>query len=429
MADASPLPEGFQLDQAPSTTSNAGAATDTPVQTSELPEGFQLDEQKYGGTAQTIQAGLEGALRGAVSSPIASAIETKLGLASPAGIAARQEQHPVVGGIGEASTLIGGALTGTGEAAALESIGKGAVEAAGLAKAAPTYVARVGSAIVKNAAEMAAYQAQDEAGKALLSDPNVGAQSAIANIGLAAALGGAGGGLISGVASPLWEMAAGSKIAGGLRALVDHVGGTEAEVGAAPLSKAQTLAEQAGVEIPKDYAAVVNGTPGAMVQHSYLSQDDSTIFGRRYQKAGQELYSNLGTRVAEALGKTPDEVMNLPEKNLYETGQNLGATLHSELKKEIEPISNAYDAVTNKFKAAPVTSDVIRSISDQLAQKSLSEGWGKSFDDANQKLIEKIMQKLPEQATINDLKNAVSNLYRPFDAPDLRAAVVAKNIM
>lgn len=406
--------------------SNADVTLDPPVPAQGIADSdVTLDSDKYGGVGQGIQAGVEGALRGAVSSPIANAVETKLGFASPEGIRGRQEAHPVASSLGEASTLLGGALTGTGEAAALEKAGS--MAASGLKLAEPTtYAARVGSAIVKNAAEMAAYQSQDEAGKAILNDPNVGAQSAISHIGLMAALGGAGGGLIAGVASPLWQAAVGSKLATGLKDMVSHIGGVE---GDEAVNKAGDLAQKIGIELPSEVSSVVNETPMSREAHSFLSQDDATVAGRAYQGKLQKLNADLGDKVAESLGKTPEDVANIPEKNSYETGQALGTKLHDELKPTVTAINDAYEDVTNKFKSAAVSDNSMRSIGDELAQKSISEGWTKSFDDANNKLVSKILEKLPEQKTINDLKQAISNLYRPFDAPDFKAALEAKKIL
>jgi len=384
-----------------------------------------LDKQRFGGAKQTALAGLEGAARGVMTAPLANAIEKGWLHVNPEEIRGRQEQHPIASGAGEAAGLIGGALTGTGEAAALEAVGKSAAEAAGLG-AAKTYTAKVGSSVVKNAAEMAAYQSQDEVGKMILQDPNAGAQSAISNIGLAAALGGVGGGLITGVASPLWNATVGSKLGAGLKAMVSRIGGIEGEeVG----TKAFDLEQKAGVLIPDEIKATINDLPGAREAHSILSQDDSSIAGRAYQKKLQELDANIGTKIAESLGRTPDDIMNVAEKNAYESGQNMGNVLHDELEKVVKPINEAYDTTIEKFKASPVSEGAMRTMADELSQKSIQEGWAKSFDDENNKLVGKILEKLPEQTTIADLKNAITNLYRPFDAADFRAAVEAKKIL
>jgi len=392
------------------------------------PESFinNAQQSQYGTPGQQTLAGIEGVARG-VAGPLATAVEKYAYRIPEENIRGRQEANPITAGAGEAAGLVGGALTGIGEAAVLEKIGKGAAEAAGLGKAA-SYSARVGSSIVKNAAEMAAYQGGDEITKAILDDPNAGAQSAIANMGLATAIGGVGGGLMTGVASPLWNATIGTKVNDGLKALVSRWGGIEGEAGGG-LSKAEDLATRAGVEVPGEIGAVLNDQPMARESHSVLSQDDSSMAGRAYQKKLQDLDAQLGIRTAEALGRSPDDILNIAEKNSYETGQNLGNTLHDELKPVVDDINNRYDTITEKFKSKPNSAGVLREIADNLSQKAIQEGWAKSSEDANIKRIEKILSKLPEQTTIADLKNEISNLYVPFDAPDARAVSEARKIL
>jgi|SRR5271165_233181 len=415
MADFIPDSE-FVPDQAPAT---AQAGTDF------IPDSqFKSDADTYGTPGQQALAGVEGLARG-IAGPLATAAEKYAYRIPEENIRGRQETNPITSAVGETAGLVGGALTGTGEAAALEHIGNAAKEAAGLGKAA-SYGARVGSSIVKNAAEMAAYQGGDEITKTILNDPNAGAQSAIANMGLAAAIGGVGGGLITGVASPLWKATAGSELGNGLKALVSRWGGIEGE---ATANKAADLAAKAGVELPSEIGSVLNDQPMARETHSILSQDDSSMAGRAYQKKLQDLDSQLGVRTAEALGRSPEDILNVAEKNSYETGQNLGNTLHDELKPAIDNINTRYDDITEKFKTKPNSANTLREIADNLSQKAIQEGWTKSSEDANIKRIEKILAKLPEQTTIADLKNEISNLKVPFDAPDARAVSEARKIL
>ena len=385
------------------------------------------DNQTYGTPGQQALAGAEGVARG-LAGPLATAAEKYVYRVPEESIRGRQQANPITSAVGEGAGLLGGALTGTGEAALLEKIGHTAADAAGLAKGS-SYGAKVGSAIVKNAAEMAAYQAGDEVTKVILADPSVGAQSAIANIGLGAALGGVGGGLIAGVASPLWNATTGSKIGAGLKAMFSRWGGIEGAEAGSALSKADDLASKVGIELPDEIKATINEQPGAMEKHSVLSQDDSSIAGRKYQKTLGELDEVLGNKTAEALGRTPEQVINVGDRNAYETGQNLGIALHDSLKPTIDEIGSRYEAIENKFKTKENSPSVVRQIADDLSQKMIQEGWHKSSEPANMNRINKILEKLPEQTTINDLKKEISNLHVPFDAPDARAVQAARKIM
>lgn len=409
---------------------DAAPAAQAPQAQQAQPQGFdslvddsQAQQNQYGTPEQQRTAAVEGLGRG-FAGPLATYAEKHIYRIPEKDIRGRQEANPVTAGVGEGVGLLGGAITGTGEAAALEAVGKGATELAGLSAPA-TYASRVGSSIVKNAAEMAAYQSQDEVGKMILDDPDAGAQSAISNIGLAAVLGGGAGGFITGAVSPLWSATVGSKGAQGLKALVSRIGGIEGEEAA---GKAAGLAEKAGVELPPEVSSVINDMPMARENHSILSQDDSSMAGRAYQDKLHKLDSELGAKTAEALGKTPEDILNVPEKNHYETGQNAGMTLHDELKPTVSDINSRYEATTNSFKQKP-TYEVIPQIADELAQKTISEGWAKSSDESNHKLVEKVLGKLSDWNTVNDLKLEISNLYRPYDAPDFKAAMEVKKIL
>lgn len=179
-------------------------AEQAPMETEGFnPQDFlqELDQEHYGTTEQMVKTGLEGAARG-LAGPLAPMAEKALGV-DEEDIKARERVNPITHGIGEAVGLGAGLLTGTGEAGVMLKAGELATQAAGLAEAG-SYAARVGSAIVRGAAETAIMQGADETSKMVLHDPESSAQSAIANIGLAGVLGGATGAFITGAVSPLW---------------------------------------------------------------------------------------------------------------------------------------------------------------------------------------------------------------------------------
>src|SRR5665213_2429015 len=227
------MPAGFSLDATqnaiPESTpqSLTGQPADQTPQSNGLPPGFQLDEDRYSGAGQTAQAAVEGAL-GPLAGPGQSLpgtggmLKSGLGIGSNEAIRQRAEAHPYAHTAGELGQLMVGP-----EGAGLETFGKAAAEAAGVAAPA-TYAARVGSAAVKNAAEFAAYNGFDQVTKSIQDDPNVGAESFLANVGLGAALGGGIGLVGAGMISPLWKATMGSELAGQMKAIVSHFGGTEA---------------------------------------------------------------------------------------------------------------------------------------------------------------------------------------------------------
>ncbi len=207
---------------------------------------------------QQIQAGLEGAAKG-VLGPVAPWIERRLYHVPSEDILGREKEYPWTSGIGETLGLIGPTLVsggmspaatkalslgqisteaaaGTSDLAKLAKFGtmSGLMDTGGEAIAhavglgAPTsYVAKVGSEAVKQAAQMAILQSGDEAAKQVLNDPEAASESALANVGMAAVIGGGIGGVLAGVVNPLWKATFGTKVEEFLKAHNIHVNGPE----------------------------------------------------------------------------------------------------------------------------------------------------------------------------------------------------------
>lgn len=397
------IPQGaIPVDQfqaeAPATESN------TQVPEGAIPvDQFESQEHKYSGVDQTIQAGLEGALRGVITKPGAAALETKLGLASPEGIRAREEEHPVAGGAGELTGLVGGSLLGTGEGAALTKAGEAAAEAVGLGNLAKdaSYGAKVGSSIVKNAAEMAAYESQDEIGKAVLGDPNVGAQSAIANIGLAAALGGAGGAFFTGAVSPLWEATAGPKLEGFLSAIKSRANGESMlHLPEEITNDFKTL----GVEPTAFQRADVSdhATAGKYIKDLMRAENETALA----EKA--DLQQKVANSVVEPLGTNLEE-MRVYDKN--EAGHELKNEIVNTLKRDFSPIIE--DLEQRKVENSALSSsqnDLERCRSDLIERGMNNKMIGRN--SKYQKLYLDEADQILKHESVQDLDRHITELGR-----------------
>jgi len=391
------------------------------------------DNAKYGTPGQSALAGLEGAARGVVSAPVVAAAERAvhgLGFKNFSGqaIRGREEANPIISGGSELAGLVGSSLLGVGEAAALEGAGRLATKAAGLSQSATT-AAKIGSSVVKGAVEMGIYQGQDEAAKAILQDPNQSAESALAHVGLAAALGGGTGALFTGAVGPLWKATVGDRTENFLSGLSSRLGGRELEPGAIP--KSVELSEKSGVAIPSEYAAKIDGAPGADVLHSTLSQTDTSYAGKKYQKGLEELNNNLGNGLQEALGHEPDYAASLGTADKYATGQQVGSDLVKDLKETVYPISKQYDSINEKLKSAVLTHEMIMDAGDQIAQKALEAGLHKAADDGQMKLVFKVLEALPRQETAEDLKKFITNLRNahPFGSDTYQVAKEISSVL
>lgn len=154
-----------------------------------IPDEKESPETDY---LETAKAATEGASQG-VLGPFAPMLQVGLGLSTKEDIKRRAEEHPIAHGIGETAGLVGGLLTGAGEAA-LFAKGAGAV-----AKAAE--LGKVGSIALKAAVEASSFATSDEMTKAFLSvrgsDPEHPVSSALLHVGAAGLLGGLTGGVFT----------------------------------------------------------------------------------------------------------------------------------------------------------------------------------------------------------------------------------------
>lgn len=429
-----------------------------------------LKEEKYGTPGQQAIAGLEGLAKG-VAGPLATYAERMAGV-KPEDIRGREEVNPVTHGVAEAAGLGAGFLTGTGEAglamkagelaevavglgkvseaanlARLAKAAKDAPEAAQLALQAAeaakgvSFGAKVGSAAVKQAAEMAILESGDLVSNRLVNDPQTASESALANIGLMAALGGAGGAFGAGVVSPLWKATAGPKIEGALKALTSHMGGAEGQLAR---KTAQELEAVTGVMVPQELKPVINEVPGAMSTHSYLNQNDTSIAGRAYQRKVNEYESQLAAKSLESLGKAPNSIEALPELDKYAMGRAQGEALKRDLEQMARPTLNGYNTFNEEAKNSIISGERKRMIADQIANTSIEKGWHKAQDEGSAKLAQDIISKLEKQETVQDLKKFITNLREnhPFGKETYGAArdmgrilhsnledIVAENIM
>lgn len=404
-----------------------------------VPEGaipvdqFQEDERSESTTEQ-IKAGLEGAARG-VAGPLATLAETELLGVSPEDIRRREEDFPVTAGVSEAAGLGAGLLSGAGalgagaKAAAKYSLpsvmtkaGALAAEAVGLGEVAQGAKLgyKLGSEAVKQAAEMAILQSGTEAHKMIIQDPDLAAENHIANIGLATALGGAGG-LAFGAISPLWTATAGPKLEAGLGALSRRLGGVEGAV-----ADSSGIIKQSGLDLKPEIAAVIDGTPSARRMHSTLSQSDTRIAGKQYQKNLNETYTQASDKALETMGKNSSHLDDIMSKDRNSQGVELGETLHKDIKEQYRPIKEGYEKVGEEFRKAPIQQGHIQDAADKISQKALEEGWHKASSTAsgNIKVMDNVLKDLGKQETAADLKQLITHIREanPFGSEGYKAA-------
>lgn len=235
--------------------------TTQPADTSNFdPDAYlnQLDQQKYGSTGQKVLGAAEKFAQGAIG-PFAPLLEHIAGV-KYADIAGRERTaSPIVSTIAETSGFLGGMITGSSAATAVSKIGEATAGLSGLGhvieaeklaskagelgslarKAASTGATNAGSLLkeatqaksisdiankgislgsklasgaVRGGAEMAALQGSNELSKMIIDQPNASAETALAHVGLAAAIG-APIGMAFNAISPIWKATVGDRLA------------------------------------------------------------------------------------------------------------------------------------------------------------------------------------------------------------------------
>lgn len=324
---AEDLPETPQLAAQPaSPLSNVVPADDLPTD--------------YGSAGQSIAAGAEAAGRGALG-PVAPFLERVAGVPK-ADIEGRREafeqNHPVASTLSEIGGLGASALTGVGEAKALDLMGEGAAHLVGLGS--DGALARIGSAAVKGAAENALYSAGDSAAKAVSGDPNLTVQNALTSAGLSAVIGGGVGGSLGSVGE-LWNATKGSKLGTLLKGIADRTGGIE---GAEVPATEQTF-KDAGIELSPAVAGLASDNPLLRQEASTLSQGESH-FARTADTQIEHAYEQAADGVAASFGRKADEVGDFDK---YDHGNRIANAVQEDFSPQLEGPVKSYEKYRENY--------------------------------------------------------------------------------
>lgn len=420
-------------EQQPEVKADAGILKNTAQQPEiDAPEfipadDFISDEEKYETTGQQLKTGAEGLAKGLIGSIPTEAIETGLLGVKPEDISAREKANPGISVGAQAVGMGAGLLTGIGEAGLALKAGSAAQKAITGAAALETLpmATRIGASALREATEMAIMTSDDEIAKMIWHKPETSADAAIANIGLATALGGAGGAFVTGAVSPLWKATVGPKVEGMLSTMTGKMGGKADDTAVESVSK--DLFNQAGLDpsIAPSVLAKIDGNKTAEEMFSTLSQRDTTKAGKALQEEVKNLEGVVGDKITSTLGKDKAHVEGLDTAlDKYSRGQKVGDDLYKELEAEIKPISEAYDKVSEQFKASPIRVENWAATTDELGRKALDEGWFKAPDDTAKNILDGVLSKLPKLENANDLKLFITNLRtaHPFGSPGYRPA-------
>lgn len=371
-----------------------GYAQPSPEQLGDL-----LKYSKHSSTGEQLKTFAEGALNAATFGASAG-IERAL-LDNAEEQLSRREVNPGVYGTGQAAGLVGSALAPIpGAAQALTGAGKLAAEVAGLGGKGASLVSRATATGVKNAVETALFQSGDEVARALISDPEQSANSALMNIGMAGLLGGAVTGVGHLAAEPLWNAAKGSSVANALRGLKDKVmsEGLTIPGGDPDMLMHMQAAEMLGVEIPESIKAAVGGNQAAKDAAAGLFESQ-TRAGKSYQSDLLKFKNSINDSIQNVLGKRIDDV---PLSD-YERGIELKKNLIEELKAKFDPISKIFDDIKEKYGPTEVSPQIKTLLSEDLGQMAISERYTLQDGSKAMREINKAINDVKNLQTVDDI--------------------------
>lgn len=376
-----------------------------------------IAEHKYGSTSQQVIAGLEGAAQG-VAGPLAPMAEEALGV-DPEGIRGRQAANPITHGVGEGIGLLGGIATGgaearlaTGAAKELAGYSMGALaEKAGLAGAKAlglgevTTAAKIGSTAAKAAIENMVISSGDEVSRMVLQDPEQTIETAIPDIGLSGLIGGGLGAAVGSV-SPLWKATMAKATGGVLEGIAKKLGGIE-NVIPDHVEEAIRRANITDDIAPEIKASMINNPH--IQQKAQILMDSATDSGVKYQAALKDFKNTVSTHMAEALGKSPEDIAALENLNNHDIGERIKRHIQNTLETRYEPIAKNYEAISKKFKDVPLQSYVKGNLTDKIAQVVST---GASQESAEAKLVQRVLKEIPHLENLEQLRNYTSSLGR-----------------
>ncbi len=265
----------------------------------------------------------------------------------------RKEASPYLRGGSEAATFLGGALTGTGLPAVLEKAGVLGTQALG--RAVPMVASsKIGSKAVQGFIENGLFQSGNEISKLINNAPeSVG--SALANVGLMGAIGGALSGGPS-VVSSMWKKTAGARTGGVLKSISDKLGGIEGQA-TDPINE---IINRTGMDIAPEVVGSLSEDRHIAEIATKLLQTDTSTPAIKFQEKFHESIDEIGDVLSRTLGKEPTTIPKKLDK--YSEGNLLGKTLAEESRLKIEPQVKAYENLAAKSADIPILADEVKQV-------------------------------------------------------------------
>lgn len=354
-----------------------------------------LEHAHYSSTGQEVKTFLEGAASDATFG-LSTGLERLAG-ESPEAIRGRAETNPGVSAAGRITGLGLSLLTGAGEGQILGKAGAKAVALAGLEREAPTALQRIGASTVRQATEMAMLQGGDEVSKMFSQDPGQSAETAIANMGMSALMGGAFGGAGTAALMGLGKVAEKSGAEAWLKAIKDKT------IGQASADAASKMAEDSGLTLAPEMRAVLSGEAKAKQMGAELYESGSKA-GTKYRQSVDDVKKQASSEIMQAMGRSESDLDRVQGLSKYDSGEKVKQGLVEELQAAYKPVKDAYGGIEEKFSANVLPEGTHNQIGERLGELALEKGYNLSGDSPAMKEINRVLKDLPNLKTFEDLR-------------------------
>lgn len=388
MADAAPMPEGFISESdANAMAPSEGASPGVTNGSQAMPAGFIPEaqaEQSAGDRISDIpgMSTLSAFSRGVgtgLAGPALPWIASKMG-ETPEQAKSLTEGSPLATGLGEATGLIGGSLTGTGVGGLANAAGHAVPAIAGKG-----LLAGAANGALRSAAEMAVIGAGDKTAK-MMSDPSLSAETALSDVGADIAFGAGFGGLVGGVVSPLWKATFQKPLQRGLESLALKTAGGLADGESVAtmrpiLKKALStfggvseddisayLKHHADIKSIPEYQEVyehaldhIGGISDA-VESGKMSVSEAKASFKEFESTAQQQLREQGADAAsasnlakQALKESQTKLANDLLSQAMNTGNRAAGAVDALRSKVIDASSASYDLLDNSSISIPTT--------------------------------------------------------------------------
>lgn len=363
------------------------------------PEDLAAFEQheKYGGGAQGTKAFLEGAAQTGTFG-LSTGLEKKMGV-RPEAILGREREHPIAHGAGQAAGLL---IPGSPEAMALEAAGKGAVELAGLKGI--TALSKIGSSALRGAVETSLLTSGDEVSKALINDPDQSVQTAMTNIGLSGLLGAGVGGAVGSI-NPLWEATLGPKVNKILDLVQRKADGFDGVVS----NEVSDSLGKLGIEVPGETKALLSENPHIQEAAQTL-MEGGTLSATKAREGFEQLQTGIKESVLKTVGKSLDDIENLPNRSENQVGNELKTRLVKTFEDRAKPVTEAFDSTTREFSGVPLEQEQKSKLIEDISDAALKNGYLASATSPRAKFVNQVIKDIEGVQNLNGLKQLQTEL-------------------